>query len=47
MSENIYTCFPMEDGKPSESYLPQDFETYKEAKEYGDTLPCDYVIELA
>lgn len=47
MNENIYTCFPMEDGKPSESYLPQDFETYKEAKEYGDTLPCDYVIKLA
>lgn len=41
----VYTCFPLEDGKPSESYLPQDFSTWEQAVEYGELLPCDYTVE--
>lgn len=43
----IYTVFPKNYPKEYESsYLPQDFENYKEAKEYGDCLDCDYEIEI-
>lgn len=35
----IYTVFPKDDFE-----MPQDFATYKEAKEYGDSLNCDYDI---
>ena len=36
----IYTVFPKD-----ESEMPQDFSTYKEAKEYAEELGCDYEIE--
>lgn len=47
MDAPIFTVFPLEDGKPSEHYLPQDFNSFKKAKEYGRSLPCDYTIEEA
>lgn len=36
----IYTVFPKD-----KDDLPQDFETEEEAKEYGNSLECEYVIE--
>lgn len=37
----IYTVFPNDPDR-----LPQDFPTYKEAKEYGDeNEPSGYIIE--
>ena len=42
----MYTVFP--NGYEEEfeaSYMPQDFTTYKEAKEYAEQLSCDYTIE--
>ena len=42
----IYTVFPKNYDKQYESYyLPQDFETKKEAEEYVEQLDCDYIIE--
>ena len=48
MGERIYTVFPKgyEEGHES-AYMPQDFSTWAEAKEYGDSLDCDYEIESA
>ena len=40
----IYTVFPND---PTGAELPQDFPTWKEAKEYGESLDCDYEIESA
>lgn len=46
MEEMRFTVFPKGYDKEYEScYLPQDFATYKEAKEYGESLDCDYDIE--
>lgn len=36
----IYTVFPKSDYE-----LPQDFPTYKEAKEYAESLDCESVIQ--
>ncbi len=48
MDETIYTVFPKGYDKEYESsYMPQDFSTYEEAKEYGESLDCDYDIETA
>lgn len=48
MNETIYTVFPKGYDKEYESmYLPQDFLTYGEAKEYGESLDLDYDIETA
>lgn len=48
MDETIYTVFPKGYDKEYESfYMPQDFSTYEEAKEYGESLDCDYDIESA
>ena len=42
----IYTVFPKNyDPQYESSYMPQDFATMKEAKEYGESLDCDYEIE--
>ena len=42
----IYTVFPMNYPKEYESrYLPQDFSNYYDAKEYAESLDCDYLIE--
>lgn len=42
----IYTVFPKNYEKEYECcYLPQDFPTYREAKEYGEELGYDYDIE--
>lgn len=38
----IYTVFPKD---PEGFEMPQDFPTRKEAKEYGESLDCDYEIE--
>lgn len=38
----IYTVFPND---PEGFEMPQDFSTRKEAKEYGESLDCDYEIE--
>lgn len=40
MSDFIYTVFPDD---PDE--MPQDFETWTEAKDYADSLDCSYIIE--
>lgn len=36
----IYTVFPKD-----KDDLPQDFETEEGAKEYGNSLECEYEIE--
>ena len=42
----IYTVFPRNyDKEYSCFYLPQDFPTYRDAKEYGESLDCEYDIE--
>lgn len=42
----IYTVFLKNYDKEYECcYLPQDFQTYKDASEYAETLDCDYDIE--
>lgn len=42
----MWTVFPKNYEESEEaSYMPQDFETYKEAQEYADKLDCDYDIE--
>lgn len=44
----MWTVFPKNYNKDEEvSYLPQDFETYKEAEEYASELDCDCDIEEA
>ena len=48
MEETIYTVFPKGyDKRYESSYMPQDFPTYEEAKEYREYLDCDYDIETA
>lgn len=48
MTDIIYTVFPLNYPEEYESaYLPQDFNTYDEAVEYGESLDCDYTIEKA
>ena len=42
----MYCVFPL--NYPAEyesSYLPQEFEHYKDAVEYGESLDCDYIVE--
>lgn len=42
----IYTVFPKNYDEEYEfCYLPQDFSSYKDAEEYGESLGCDYDIE--
>ena len=36
----IYTVFPKDPAR-----LPQDFPTYKEAKDYGEEFEDEYTIE--
>jgi hypothetical protein len=44
----MWTVFPKNYNEEYEdSYLPQDFDTYKEAKEYAKELDCEYDIEEA
>lgn len=43
MKEPIWTVFP----ESGNGEMPQDFETYEEAKEYAETLDCKYSIEEA
>lgn len=45
MDDTIYTVFPSEDMRE----MPQDFETYEEAWEYGDNQfgEGNYTIEKA
>lgn len=40
--KTFWTVFPED-----ESILPQDFNTYEEAKEWADGLCCSYTIEEA
>lgn len=44
----MWTVFPDNYDKDYEAaYVPQDFETYAEAKDYAKSLDCDYDIEQA
>ena len=46
VSKTIYTVFPQDYDPDCEScYLPQDFDSEFEAKEYAAGLDCSYVIE--
>lgn len=42
---SIWTVFPMEDGQPSETELPQDFNTFSEAEDFAKANYDEYTIE--